>query len=149
MDYVQFCGSLNPTHILAHDERITAREFAELPGDSPILLDVRERVQYDICALPQSINCPMSEIMSSERKSRSEAEETRPAGALAPWTSFLDSFPETQPVHVVCRQGNDSQIIVKRLQELGIDRGGARLVRDIKGGIDAWRRDVDPAFPDY
>jgi adenylyltransferase/sulfurtransferase len=91
----------------------------------------------------------MSEIMSSEKKSRSQSGSMPAEEALPSWASFLDSFPETQPVHVVCRQGNDSQIVVKKLQELGIDRGGARVVRDIKGGIDAWRRDVDRAFPDY
>ena len=46
----------------------------------------------------------------------------------------------------MCRLGNDSQIAVKRLKELGL---GDRFIGDIRGGLRAWKRDVDPTWPEY
>jgi adenylyltransferase/sulfurtransferase len=45
--------------------------------------------------------------------------------------------------------GNDSQISVKKMKELGLDHGGQRWVGDIKGGLRAWREIVDTEFPEY
>lgn len=50
-------------------------------------------------------------------------------------------------VFVVCRRGNDSQRAVRLLQskfaELSIE------IKDIKGGLHQWSKEVDPAFPLY
>jgi adenylyltransferase/sulfurtransferase len=54
-----------------------------------------------------------------------------------------------EPVYVVCRLGNDSQIVVKRFKQLGLDAGGSRWIGDVKGGLKAWRGDVDPDLPYY
>ena len=78
---------------------------------------------------------------------------------------------------VVCRRGNDSQLAVRRLQQIfesqwqenvdsETEAGGARggggehengpsprpgavVVRDIIGGLDRWSREVDSTFPQY
>lgn len=50
---------------------------------------------------------------------------------------------------MVCRLGNDSQIAVRKLKELGLDRGGERFIGDIRGGFRAWREEVDPDLPEY
>ncbi|WEW61385.1 Urmylation protein [Emydomyces testavorans] len=155
-DYIQFCGSLNPPFLLRDDQRITPADYSTahstlslLDGMSqaPILIDVRENVQYDICSLPNSINIPISQILSSSPSSKGRRLETDDA-ELPAWLpgSILHS---RSSVYVICRQGNDSQIAVQRLKELGIDRNGERTVADIKGGLKAWRRDVEPEFPDY
>jgi adenylyltransferase/sulfurtransferase len=54
-----------------------------------------------------------------------------------------------KPIFVVCRLGNDSQITVKKMKQLGLDAGGKRYIGDIKGGLEAWRSTVDTDFPDY
>lgn len=48
-------------------------------------------------------------------------------------------------VVVVCRRGNDSQLAVQLLQEVDPSLN----VRDIRGGLHAWARDIDPDFPVY
>jgi adenylyltransferase/sulfurtransferase len=55
----------------------------------------------------------------------------------------------SEPLVLVCRLGNDSQIAVRKLKELGLDDGGKIWVGDVKGGFKSWREDVDSSFPDY
>ncbi|EEH06402.1 molybdenum cofactor biosynthetic protein [Histoplasma capsulatum G186AR] len=177
MDYVQFCGGVvGAQALLGAEERISAREYwrryqerwgEEGEGESPILIDVREAVQYGLGALKGSVNIPISSILSSSSSSTSATQlnsgslvETAPNGTsavastialnLPSWypSSLLDTDP-TRPIHVVCRLGNDSQVAVRKLKELGVDRGGERWVGDIRGGLKAWREEVEPEFPDY
>lgn len=48
-------------------------------------------------------------------------------------------------VIIVCRRGNDSQLAVNLLLEVDPDLN----VKDIRGGLHAWARDVDLDFPVY
>lgn len=50
--------------------------------------------------------------------------------------------PGGRRVVVLCRRGNDSQLVVRTLQEWGV-RGAV----DLEGGYLAWARDVDPLMP--
>jgi adenylyltransferase/sulfurtransferase len=93
----------------------------------------------------------MSTILSSPTVapfSQHQAEVTKTK--LPGWfpTFALSTFPD-RPIYTVCRLGNDSQVAVKKLKELGADGGGKRVVGDIKGGFRAWREEVDPEWPDY
>ncbi|PGH05321.1 adenylyltransferase and sulfurtransferase [Blastomyces parvus] len=183
MDYVQFCGGVvGPEALLGVEERISAREYwrryrerrrveaeAELEREEPILIDVREAVQFGLGALEGSVNIPMSLILSSPPSSSSTAQSNGDSNSTAESTvngayptgttttiarpswypsSLLDTSP-TRPIHVVCRLGNDSQVAVRKLKELGVDRGGERWVGDIRGGLRAWRDEVEAEFPDY
>ncbi|KAK3702773.1 hypothetical protein RRG08_042757 [Elysia crispata] len=65
---------------------------------------------------------------------------------------------DTPAVVCVCRRGNDSQVVVKKLQEeLKMQLSQGELDRnqpdikfvDIKGGLHAWARHVDSQFPIY
>ena len=65
---------------------------------------------------------------------------------------------DTPAVVCVCRRGNDSQLVVKKLQEeLKMQLSQGELDRnqpdvkfvDIKGGLHAWARHVDSQFPIY
>ena len=60
IDYVQFCGSdpmdkTVPERVLFPHERISPLEYAQIT-ETHLLLDVRARVQFDICALPGSVS---------------------------------------------------------------------------------------------
>ncbi|KAH7138370.1 hypothetical protein B0J11DRAFT_13854 [Dendryphion nanum] len=148
LDYVQFCGTVNPVDALNANERISAENYAKVrlevnpftgmePNkDSHILIDTREKVQFDLCSLEGSVNIPFSLV------SRTRAPEDEK------WVSDLRRYPE-KPIFVVCRLGNDSQLTVKRMKELGLDNDGHRWIGDIKGGLRAWRTSLDPDFPDY
>lgn len=38
-------------------------------------------------------------------------------------------------------------MVTQKLKEMGLDRGGTRFVGDIKGGMQAWKREVDKTMP--
>ncbi|KAK8162565.1 hypothetical protein IWX90DRAFT_246877 [Phyllosticta citrichinensis] len=163
MDYVQFCGASNPVNALSPDERISAREYhqaANSESNGHVLVDVRDKIQFELAHLDGSINIPFSDIErldvqapsvantpvtpDSSASTPSAQEETQPD-----WVKQLQQTPPDQPIIVTCRLGNDSQIAVKKMKALGLDVGGSRAIVDIRGGFKAWREDVDPDFPDY
>ncbi|EON67181.1 hypothetical protein W97_06434 [Coniosporium apollinis CBS 100218] len=149
LDYVQFCGFIGPVDALLPSERLTAYELAADLANTdmheatarrvgtarPVIVDVREKVQFDLCSLQGSTNVPFSEISTG-----GESEE---------WLAKLRSVSPEQPILVVCRLGNDSQVAVKKMKEAGLHGDGKRWVGDLRGGLRAWRENVDPEFPDY
>ncbi|RAL14474.1 HesA/MoeB/ThiF family protein [Aspergillus homomorphus CBS 101889] len=152
-DYVFFCGSADSEMLLAPEERVTPLEYQALhppsepgvEGKQPTMIDVREKVQFDICSLDNSINIPISTILAS---STSKGDDS--SAQLPSWVPpELAAAESKDPIYVVCRMGNDSQIVVKKLKELGLDRQGQRRVVDIQGGFHSWRKQVDPEWPEY
>lgn len=167
-DYVFFCGTTNPEALLSPEERISPLEyrarhpdtFVTQSGTTPIpdskhptVIDVREKVQFDICNINNSINIPISKILSSRSAPAARSSEdgtVAPSSQLPPWLPADIAAPDAiDPIYVVCRLGNDSQVAVKRMKELGLDRGGERFIGDIQGGLHAWRRQVDAEWPEY
>ena len=51
------------------------------------------------------------------------------------------------PVVFICRQGNDSQMVVHECKDCF--RTMNMTLLDIKGGLHAWARNIDPDFPVY
>lgn len=144
MDYVQFCGSVSPVNLLTTDERITAKNFAakEANVDAPvILIDTRDRIQYDLCHLRDSQNIPIEEFTSGSTDESNKLNQRL--------VSILGTQSPDTPIILVCRLGNDSQVAVRRLKQLGLDASGQRWIGDMKGGLRAWRDEVDSNFPDY
>ncbi|RZF44681.1 hypothetical protein LSTR_LSTR000633 [Laodelphax striatellus] len=142
IDYVQFCGS-SPNDkdkgitLLDDKDRISAIELAKkIESDEKLLLiDVRMENEFEICALPQSVNIPITKMekpchvdeIKEEIKSKTENHNI--------------------PVFTICRRGNDSQKAVKLLQTICKDLGVE--IKDIKGGLHDWTRTVDSNFPIY
>lgn len=134
LDYVAFCGSTLPIQLLSPEEQISAKEYAKKRAAGKkdhILLDVREKVQYDICNIEGSINIPFSMLQGSKD------------------ISLPENMPEDAPIYVICRLDNDSQVITKKLKEVGLGKNGKRTILDIKGGLKAWREEVDNNWPEY
>lgn len=131
LDYVAFCGSALPVQLLSPEEQISAKTYVQKRITDHVLLDVREKVQYDICNIDGSINIPFSTLRRRKEISLPEA------------------VPDDAPIYVVCRMGNDSQVITRKLKESGLDRNGERAIVNIKGGLQAWRREVDGSWPEY
>ncbi|KAF1831317.1 molybdopterin biosynthesis protein moeB [Decorospora gaudefroyi] len=147
LDYVQFCGSVvSNNDALLPDERISAQNYAHIRSgvnpftgtvsskDSHILVDVREKVQFELCNIDGSVNVPFSTVSNMQ-------------GDENDWVTQLRK--SEKPIFVVCRLGNDSQVVVKKMKQLGLDAGGKRYIGDIRGGLRAWRQSVDVEFPEY
>ncbi|KAG5653797.1 hypothetical protein H0H81_010467 [Sphagnurus paluster] len=136
IDYVQFCGGPRPdweTRGLVNGEtgaRASVKELeAALAGETTVhLLDVRPETEYGICQLYSSINVPLNRLVANPLE-------------------YLPINPSTK-TYVVCRLGNDSQIAADALRSVSLD-GSAANVKDVVGGLRAWSREVDPAFPVY
>lgn len=138
LDYVAFCGSAAPVNILSDEEQISAGQYSELRNGGSkkehVLLDVREKVQFDICHVDGSINVPFSKLQGN-------------LDTTYPW--LPETSPADAPIYVLCRLGNDSQVITKKLMESGLGDNGKRPILDIKGGLRAWKKDVDSSWPEY
>jgi molybdopterin/thiamine biosynthesis adenylyltransferase/rhodanese-related sulfurtransferase len=126
IDYEDFCGVPGHDHedgSAGDDWDITALDLqSRLARTSdPFLLDVREPHELAISALRGATNIPL--------------------GELAARLSELDSARE---MVVFCKAGTRS----KRALELLVS-AGFRKVKNLKGGINAWARDVDKELPVY
>jgi sulfur-carrier protein adenylyltransferase/sulfurtransferase len=126
IDYEEFCGV--PSH--DHGEEgsagagwdITAPELAERVKTNHLkLLDVREPHELEISALPNAKNIPL--------------------GQLAARLSELDSADD---MVVFCKGGTRSARALELLVSAGFKK-----VKNLKGGINAWARDVDINLPLY
>lgn len=156
LDYVAFCGG--PTavvKVLDEDQRVSPREYqartiTTTTGEKKIthlLLDVREKELFDVASVDGAVNVPYSIIQSAARRRAGGAEDCEGGGPC----SLPDWLPRDvagdAPIYVVCRVGNDSQQVARQLIELGLGRNGERWVGDIKGGMRAWRDQVDSSLP--
>ena len=163
LDYIQFCGSINPIAALTPQERISPENYAKLRSginpftgmvssrDSHILIDTREKVQYELCNINGSINIPFSAI-SATRVPKPIDPSSGPDPSTGDqeeenWVTELKQSEKS--IFVVCRLGNDSQVSVRKMKELSLDHGGKRFIGDIRGGLEAWRKSVDADFPSY
>lgn len=121
-DYPLFCGSAVIDPI---DEALRVLP-QDMGGQSEYrVIDVRPQVQFGICHLEKSENITLKQIQRA--KSLEEL-----------------GISQSEPVLTVCRYGNDSQTAVKILQQLG-----HKNVKDIKGGLLAYSKNVDSNFPIY
>ncbi len=88
---------------------------------APLLLDVREPWEFGICRIEGSRSLPMNRIPAS-------LGELDPAGEIV----------------VICHHGIRSQQVAAYL-----DYQGFQNVINLRGGVAAWARDLDPAMPTY
>ncbi len=108
----------------AHVPEITPAELkARLDkGDVPVLVDVREHFERQIADLPEhgQLRIPVGEILQRVGELKADRE-----------------------VVIYCRSGSRSAWVVRLLQERGLE------VVNLKGGVLAWRREVDPTLHAY
>ncbi len=101
---------------------MSAPELAQyLDPSRPLLLDVREPWEFDICRIDGSINIPMGQIPQR-----------------------LDALEDADEIVVICHHGIRSQQVIWYLRQ-HVD---AELI-NLNGGVAAWARDVDPDMPVY
>lgn len=67
-------------------------------------------------------------------------------GASALPALVKEGLSTAEAVYVLCRLGNDSQIVTRMLKDAGVAGGH---VWDVKGGIREWARTAPEGFPEY
>jgi len=89
--------------------------------DPPVLLDVREAEEWDICRIEGARWIPMGELA----------------------VRHVELDPD-RPTVVVCHHGVRSSHVALALERLGFER-----VYNLSGGVDRWAREVDPSMARY
>ncbi|HEB58947.1 MAG TPA: sulfurtransferase [Gammaproteobacteria bacterium] len=91
------------------------------PGPAPLLLDVREPWEYDICHIEGSRLVPMGQL-----------------------PAVVDDLEKDVEIVVICHHGIRSRYACQYLASLGF----ADLI-NLEGGVEAWATQIDPAMPRY
>ena len=151
LDYGAFCASDSPKAPTSTN-RISAKEYSKIrdptTGNPHILVDVREKVQFDICHLKGSINIPYSDISRDPEACIDKLDHTIKVDRDI---ANDDGDGDAVPVYLICRYGNDSQLAANTFMDLAkFSRGaGYEFKGDVEGGLRAWRVVVDGGFPEY
>jgi rhodanese-related sulfurtransferase len=90
-------------------------------NQSVTILDVREKWEFAICAITESINVPLSTLPQN-----------------------LGRLPPEGPLVVVCHHGGRSMQAVAWLRQNGFANA-----TNLDGGIDGWARQVDQSMATY
>ena len=108
---------LNAQQLKAH------LEACQLEADQPqpLLLDVRQPWEYDICKIENSVLIPMSKVPAE--------------------LESLDSDHETV---VICHHGIRSRSVGRYLEQAGFSN-----IINLSGGVAQWAQTVDTQMPTY
>jgi len=90
-------------------------------GHTPVLLDVREPWEWNLCRLPGAILIPMRELPTRLQELNKDVETV-----------------------VICHHGVRSFHAARYLETTGFSD-----VVNLSGGVAAWADEVDPAMPRY
>jgi rhodanese-related sulfurtransferase len=106
-------------------QHLTAPELASLlakeSGAAPVLLDVREPWEYQLCRIEGSISMPMGTVPGR-----------------------LDEIDENATIVCICHHGARSLRVAQFLENNGFSQ-----VVNLTGGVHAWATQVDNAMPTY
>ncbi len=105
--------------------QISVTDLNDWLGDAeradPVVLDVRESWERELCALAGSVHIPMGQIMARAAE--------------------LDSAAD---LVVMCHHGGRSMQVA-----LFLERQGFKSVANLAGGINAWAREIDSSIATY
>jgi adenylyltransferase/sulfurtransferase len=125
IDYEQFCGLTPTEQAMAEAENweIGPRELAQRMGQAepPMLIDVREPHEFQIAHIEGATLIPLN---------------TLPAR--------LAELDSSRDIVLHCHHGTRSMRALEMLHSSGF-----RKLKNLRGGIDAWSREVDPSIPRY
>jgi adenylyltransferase/sulfurtransferase len=127
IDYEQFCGLKRGTENVEETEKLMV-EISALDlkskmdsGEQFTLIDVREPHEYAVARIPGSILVPLGSVAQR-----------------------LTEFDRSDTIVLHCKSGKRSAQALEIMRE-----GGFKNLANLKGGILAWSRDVDPSVPVY
>jgi rhodanese-related sulfurtransferase len=108
---------------LVMGEEIDVNGLAQLQraGVPHLVVDVREPVEVDVCAIAGSLCIPMQDV-----------------------PHHLQQLPRDRPIIVLCHHGVRSALVTQFLRDRGFGNAA-----NLAGGIDAWSRLIAPDMPRY
>ena len=125
MDYKQFCGLGNDDENISIFDKdvITPIELVSRldQKEKPLVIDVREPNEWEICHITNAILIPQKEIPKK-----------------------ICQINKSREIILYCRTGIRSLQALKTLRDLGFTN-----VKSLQGGINRWADMVDPSIPKY
>jgi rhodanese-related sulfurtransferase len=97
------------------------KSYLESVDEPPLLLDVRQPWEYEICKLEDSVLIPMSTIPAN-----------------------LDKLDKDRETVVICHHGVRSRRVAYYLEQAGFTN-----IINLKSGLDGWARSVDVDMATY
>jgi len=88
---------------------------------APVVVDVREPWEFEHCRIEGSLSVPLAQLHARRALS-----------------------PENRDLVLVCHHGARSQQAA-----LWLARNGFANLHNLRGGVEAWALEVDPAMPRY
>lgn len=132
IDYEQFCGipqaKAEEAKQQMESQEMTVKDLKELldsGAEDFVLLDVRNPHEYDIAKIPGSVLVPLPEIENGN--------------GVAKVKEMLNGHR----LIAHCKMGGRSAKALAILKEAGI------VGTNVKGGITAWSKEIDPSVPEY
>lgn len=102
--------------------KLDAPQLAEhLKHSQPLLIDVRESWEFEICHLQGSTNIPLGQI-----------------------PQHLSVIGSVKECVIICHHGVRSRHVIQYLQQQDMDH-----FINLEGGVDGWARQVDKDMPLY
>lgn len=139
IDYEQFCNAPAKEkdfdlEVLPLGNRVSANELNvmmnnEERGGRHLVVDVRNEQEYAMCHIQGSVNYPVENLHRNLEE-------------------LIEKTKEFDGVVFVCRRGNDSQVVAKKVLDV-TDKERWSKVKDLVGGLHSWSKNVDPDFPVY
>ena len=123
IDYKQFCGIQNDDYKQENFNEITVQELNNLfsNGQIPTVLDVRENHEVDIAKIDKTLHIPMKEVINR-----------------------MTELNKNNEIIVLCKSGKRSTEICQLLIN-----NNFKNVKNLKGGIIAWSKEIDSSIPVY
>jgi adenylyltransferase/sulfurtransferase len=132
VDYEEFCGIPQAKAEEAKQQmeiaEISVQELKQLldsGAEDVVLLDVRNPNEYEIARIPGSILVPLPEIENGNGVAK------------------VKELVNGHRLIAHCKMGGRSAKALAVLKQSGIEG------TNVKGGIQAWSREVDPSVPEY
>lgn len=122
-DYEAFCGAVAAPE--SADSSISPAELKSMldSDEPPALIDVRDRVEWDIVRLPGATLVPHGDIESG---------------------AALSALPQDRQMVLYCKTGIRSAAALGALREAGLSN-----TLHLRGGIAAWAKQIDQSLPMY
>ena len=102
-------------------EAVELKDYLESADVKPLLLDVRQSWEFDICKLDDSVLIPMSSIPAN-----------------------LDQLDKDRETVVICHHGIRSRRVAYYLEQAGFSN-----IINLRGGVDSWAKTVDNQMATY
>lgn len=125
VDYQALCGLHGNTVDNANHDPcfITPQQLHDLKNPNVVLIDIREKTEWDIVRIPTAIHMPKTPELAQHIKAH-----------------FIDG----RSLVLYCKDGSRSDALLAELQQLGV-----KQVQQLQGGIIRWVREIDPSQPTY